>query len=191
MNYDFDFGISTSMEEQINEVIDICDKLDAKEKEMLFNFGENRDLVLHIYKNEEFDREKDANYSNMVTISTAQNGKWVDDIGNTYVTDGSLYRELERIWNYRDFTTFDIQKIIVEEKDKMDFKKGDRVFHKNLQLTGTFIEYDWTGKDEAWVEFDNEDGYEDCRHISTNQLVLVEKEFLNDDKSDKSDELDR
>ena len=67
----------------------------------------------------------------------------------------------------------------------MDFKKGDRVFHKNLQLTGTFVEYDWTGKDEAWVEFDNEDGYEDCRHISTNQLVLAEKEFLNDDKLDK------
>ncbi len=62
-------------------------------------------MVLHIYKDEEFDREKDADYSNMVTISTAQNGKWVDDIENTYVTDGSLYRELERIWNYRDFAT--------------------------------------------------------------------------------------
>ena len=105
MSYDFNFGMSTSMEEQIDEVIDVCDKLEANEKAMLFNFGENRDLVLHIYKDEEFDREKDADYSNMVTISTAQNGKWVDDIENTYVTDGSLYRELERIWNYRDFAT--------------------------------------------------------------------------------------
>ena len=32
---------------------------------------------------------------------------------------------------------------------------------------------DWTGEDEAWVDFDNEDNYEDCRHISTNQLVLI------------------
>ena len=55
----------------------------------------------------------------------------------------------------------------------MIFKKGDRVLHKNLQMKGTFVEYDWTGEDEAWVDFDNEDNYEDCRHISTNQLVLI------------------
>lgn len=91
-----------------------------------------------------------------------------------------------RIYEHWVDCMYDIQKIIVEEKN-IDFKKGDKVFHKNLQLAGTFIEYDWTGKDEAWVEFDNEDGYEDCRHISTNQLVLVEKEFLNDDKSDELD----
>lgn len=63
----------------------------------------------------------------------------------------------------------------------MNFKKGDRVLHKNLQMKGTFVEYDWTGKDESWVDFDNEDNYEDCRHISTNQLVLInhrsEKEY--------------
>lgn len=57
----------------------------------------------------------------------------------------------------------------------MKFKKGDRVLHKNLQLKGTFIEYSWTGEDESLVDFDNEDGYEDCRHISTNQLVLLEE----------------
>ena len=55
----------------------------------------------------------------------------------------------------------------------MIFKKGDRVLHKNLQMKGTFVEYDWTGEDKAWVDFDNEDNYEDCRHISTNQLVLI------------------
>ena len=55
----------------------------------------------------------------------------------------------------------------------MNFKKGDRVLHKNLHMKGTFVEYDWAGEDEAWVDFDNEDNYEDCRHISTNQLVLV------------------
>lgn len=59
----------------------------------------------------------------------------------------------------------------------MDFKKGDRVFHKNLKLKGTFVEYDWTGKEESWVDFDNEDGDEDWRHISTNQLMLIEEMF--------------
>jgi hypothetical protein len=53
------------------------------------------------------------------------------------------------------------------------FKKGDRVYHKNLQLKGTFIEYDWTGVSECYVNFDTEDGYEDCRHVTTSQLVLI------------------
>lgn len=56
------------------------------------------------------------------------------------------------------------------------FKKGDRVYHKNLQLKGTFIEYDWTGEDECHVNFDTEDGHEDCRHVSTNQLELIKKQ---------------
>ena len=67
-------------------------------------------------------------------------------------------------------------KAILERRLTMDFKKGDRVLHKNLQMKGTFVEYDWTGKDESWVDFDNEDGYEDCRHISTNQLILIEEQ---------------
>lgn len=58
----------------------------------------------------------------------------------------------------------------------MDFKKGDRVFHKNLQLKGTFYEYDWSGKDECHVIFDTDDEYGDGRHVSTNQLVLLESE---------------
>ena len=64
---------------------------------------------------------------------------------------------------------------MAESEDIMDFKKGDRVLHKNLQMKGIFVEYDWTGKEESWVDFDNEDGYEDCRHISTNQLILIEE----------------
>lgn len=58
----------------------------------------------------------------------------------------------------------------------MEFKKGDRVLHKNLQMKGTFIEYDWTGKSECHVLFDNEDNYDDCRHVTTSQLVLLEEE---------------
>lgn len=53
------------------------------------------------------------------------------------------------------------------------FKSGDRVYHKSLELNGTFVEYDWTGKDECHVNFDTEDGYEDCRHVTTNQLEFV------------------
>ena len=49
------------------------------------------------------------------------------------------------------------------------------MFHKNLQMEGTFMEYDWTGKEECHVVFDTEDGYEDYRHVTTNQLVLIKQ----------------
>ena len=45
----------------------------------------------------------------------------------------------------------------------MEFKKGDRVFHRGLKVIGTFMEYSWNSDEEA----DNPD---DCRHISVNQL---------------------
>ena len=57
-----------------------------------------------------------------------------------------------------------------------EFKKGDRVYHRNLQMKGTFVEYDWTGKDECHVDFDTDDGFDDCRHVTTNQLSLLEGE---------------
>ena len=65
---------------------------------------------------------------------------------------------------------------MAESEDIMDFKKGDRVLHKNLQMKGTFVEYDWTGKAECHVLFDNEDNYDDCRHVTTSQLVLLDEE---------------
>ena len=71
----------------------------------MFEFGKNNDLVLHIYKDEEYDALKDKDYSNLVNISTAKDGKWVDDTGDIYVTDGSLCRELERINSYEKFYT--------------------------------------------------------------------------------------
>ena len=105
MNYDYTFGTSISMEKQIESIVDICDKLDAEESATIFEFGKNGDLVLHIYKDCDYHREIDKDYSNLVTIHTAQNGKWIDDTENTYVTDCALWKELERIWNYRDFGT--------------------------------------------------------------------------------------
>ena len=89
----------------IDTVIDYCNDLKANEKLEVYEFGKNSDLVLHIYKDEEFDSLSDKDRFNIVTVSTAQNEKWVDDTGDVYVTDGSLLRELERINNYENFST--------------------------------------------------------------------------------------
>lgn len=98
-------GIYQLSRPDFDTIIDYCDDLEANEKLEVFEFGKNCDLVLHIYKDEEFNPSVDKEYSNLVTIHTAQNGEWVDDTGDIYVTDGELYRELERIYNYRDFGT--------------------------------------------------------------------------------------
>lgn len=105
MNYDFTFGSLMSMKDQIQEIIDISDKLDANESATIFEFGQNRDLVLHIDKDSEYHRDIDENLYNLVRVHTAQNGSWVDDTEDIYVTDGALYKELVRIWNYRDYGT--------------------------------------------------------------------------------------
>lgn len=63
----------------IETIIDYCNDLLADEKLTVFEFGENCDLVLHIYKDEEFNPAMDKDYSNIVTIHTAQDGKWIDD----------------------------------------------------------------------------------------------------------------
>lgn len=89
----------------IDTIIDYCNNLIANEKLEVYEFGKNNDLVLHIYKDEEFNPLYDKDNFNIVTVSTAQNGKWIDDTGDVYVTDGSLLRELERINNYENFST--------------------------------------------------------------------------------------
>lgn len=105
MNYDYTFGVSIPMEIQIEEIVDICDKLDAEESATIFEFGAKGDLVLHVYKDCDYHRKNDEDYSNLVVIHTAQDGEWVDDTEDTHVTDGGLRKELERIYNYRDFGT--------------------------------------------------------------------------------------
>ena len=59
------------------------------------------------------------------------------------------------------------------KRKNIKFKTGDRVFHKGLELIGTFIEYAWSSDDEAIVKFDNRDNPDDCRHISVNQLEML------------------
>lgn len=95
-------------EQFFNEIINECDLLKANEELEVIAFGKNRDLKLHIVKDCEYDREKDEDYSNFVTIVTLQffdEFVPVDDTENTYVTDGALWKELERIYDYRDFST--------------------------------------------------------------------------------------
>ena len=57
---------------------------------------------------------------------------------------------------------------------EIKFKKGDRVFHKNLGRYGIFVEEDWASNDSCFVKFDSEDNYDDTLCVSYNQLSLVE-----------------
>ncbi|ADL36083.1 hypothetical protein bpr_II145 (plasmid) [Butyrivibrio proteoclasticus B316] len=85
------------------EIINAADALLADKELVVTEFGTNNDLELHIWKDGEFEPEEDE--SNMVHIVTLQDGEAVDDTEDTYVTDGSLYDELVRINEYRDFET--------------------------------------------------------------------------------------
>lgn len=91
------------MEERINAIIEDCDNLQADDTMNVTEFGVNKDLTLYIHKDCDYDAETDE--YNLVSISTKQNDEFVDDANDTHVLDGSLYKELERIWNYRDFET--------------------------------------------------------------------------------------
>lgn len=86
-------------------IIDYCNDLLPDEKLEVFEFGKNCDMVLHIYKDEDFNPDVGKNCWNLVRIHTALNGKWVDDTEDIFVSDGSLYKELERIYNYKDLAT--------------------------------------------------------------------------------------
>ena len=94
MNYDL-----------IENIVDICDKLNAEENVTIFGFGINGDLVLHIYKDSDYRRKINEDNFNLVSICTTQNEKQVDDTEDIYVTDGTLHKELERIWNYKELRT--------------------------------------------------------------------------------------
>ena len=89
----------------IDTIISYCHDMEEDDNLEVYQFGKNNDLVLHIYKDEEYDASKDADYADIVRISTAQGGRWVDDTEDVYVTDGSLYRQLQRISEYKDFST--------------------------------------------------------------------------------------
>ena len=82
--------------EWLNSIIDLCHDMEANDVLHVYNFGDNKDLILDIYKDENY---KGGEEWNMVVISTWQRGIPVDNTEDVYVTDGSLFKELERIWN--------------------------------------------------------------------------------------------
>ena len=53
------------------------------------------------------------------------------------------------------------------------FKSGDRVYHRNLKQYGKFIGYAWESDEECDVEFIDDDGYVEQKHVSINQLKLA------------------
>ncbi len=93
------------MDTLINEIISKCNTLRGDEEITITAFGANKDLTLKIIKDSDYDPDIDADYSNLVDIVTLRNDEPVDDATGIYVTDGQLYRELVRIYNYKDLTT--------------------------------------------------------------------------------------
>lgn len=87
----------------IDCIIDCCEKLEAEEKLKVLYFGEKANLILYIHKDVDYCRATDE--FNLVTCSTYKNGKIVDSTDDIHVTDGSLYRELDRIY-HNDFRKF-------------------------------------------------------------------------------------
>lgn len=51
------------------------------------------------------------------------------------------------------------------------FKPGDRVYHRNLKLYGTFVGYAWESDTECDVDFKMEDDEIEQRHVSVSWLV--------------------
>lgn len=91
------------MEEIIYKIIEDCDNLQANNTITVTEFGRNKDLTLYVQKDSDYNSKIDKDYNNMVFISTKQNNIFVDDSGDVHILD--LYRELKRIWNYKDFKT--------------------------------------------------------------------------------------
>lgn len=80
----------------INTIIDYCEDLLKDEKIEVYDFGKRRDLVLHIYVNEDFT-SKSIEYK----IFTFIDGELVDKTEDIYID--KLENELERINSYEDF----------------------------------------------------------------------------------------
>ena len=53
------------------------------------------------------------------------------------------------------------------------FKPGDKVYHRNLKLYGTFIGYAWESDEECDVDFGLGNGDFEQRHVSVSWLDKV------------------
>ena len=81
---------------EITTIIDYCEDLLTDEKIEVYDFGKRRDLVLHIYVDEDF-----ASKSIEYKIFTFRDGELVDKTEDIYID--KLENELERINSYEDF----------------------------------------------------------------------------------------
>lgn len=77
-----------------------CNNLSSKDMLVVYQYGTEFDLELHIYKDSDFDEE--TGEYNLVDIYTYQKDKVVDDAVGIPV-DWSLMREFDRIKNYESF----------------------------------------------------------------------------------------
>ena len=88
----------------VETIIDYCQDLEAGSKLEVYEFGTECDLVLHIYKDEDFDSVK--RLYNYVQIHTARNGQYVDDTDDIdEYSEDALRSELQRINDYKDLGT--------------------------------------------------------------------------------------
>lgn len=81
----------------LNRIVEMCKALELDDDLTIKSFGKNGDLELYIHKN------YDSN--TLVSISTSQNGKFVDDVND--ISMDKLYLQLIRIYNYINFRTMD------------------------------------------------------------------------------------
>lgn len=94
-------NIEFTQDNYIEKIIDVCDETLNNNWELIVNdFGDNKDLLLSIEKDSEYD---------LVDIVTINNktGEPLDDAIGISISDGSLYEELIRIWNHEDFELLD------------------------------------------------------------------------------------
>ena len=105
MEYTFQCS-NVSPQELIEKLVNRCFALEPNDHLIVFDFGEDLDLRLDIYKDEDYDRER-GEY-NMVRVYTSQkqtDGSMqnVDDTEDIYCGNGELDDELERIYCYEEF----------------------------------------------------------------------------------------
>lgn len=81
----------------LNRIVEMCKTLELDDDLTIKSFGKNGDLELYIHKNYDSDT--------LVSISTSQNGKFVDDVND--ISMDQLYLQLIRIYNYINFRTMD------------------------------------------------------------------------------------
>lgn len=98
---------------------------------------------------------------------------------------GSSEAELYRIsFNYDGYTKTssidlcpecmeEMKNMIKKIQDKKFFKPGDKVYHRQLKLYGTFIDYAWETDEECDVDFKMEDGEIEQRHVTVSRLEKV------------------